>query len=247
MGLKLAGSSLLALILAAGCSSTPPAEQAMIYIDPDTGEVSVPEDASDEALAVAGALGSLRSGLAEPLEDHEIWFVDRGDNYTHIQSGLICPATWSGLTRTHSTIYNPMGQDVGCNYARGDDAIVTFYAYRNGQPVEQEVEQLMAQVVKTRHPVFEESDLPLHNSDNAGMNLTGDAITFQSPQGVPMKSGVAVMDSAGWRVKARITYTLAIADEIESFVSISMMGQHERILDTKAHQDAPPAANADTL
>ena len=246
MGLKLTGSSLLALMLAAGCSSTPPAEQTVVYIDPDTGDVSAPEDASDESKAVAALLGTVMAADA-PLEDHEIWFVDRGDNYTHIQSGLICPATWSGLTRTDSTIYNRTGQDVGCNYTMGSDAIVTFYAYRNEQPVEQEVEHLMAQVVKTRHPVFEESDLPLYNSDNAGMNLTGDAITFQSSQGVPMKSGVAVMDSAGWRVKARITYTLAIADEIESFVSISMMGQHERILDTKAHQDAPPASNEDTL
>ena len=247
MGLKLTGTTLLALMLAAGCSSTPPAEQAVIYIDPDTGEVSVPEDASDEVLAVAGALGSLRSGLAEPLEEHEIWFVDRGDNYTHIQSGLICPATWSGLTRTHSTIYNPMGQDVGCNYAKGDEANVTFYVYRNRQPAAEEVEQIMSRIVKARNPVYEEADLNLISSPIMGMNLTGDAITFQSSQGVPMKSGVAVMDSAGWRVKARITYTLAIADEIESFVSISMMGQHERILDTKAHQDAPPASNEDTL
>lgn len=222
------GAALASALLIAACAS-PPKEET-IYIDPDTGQAYTDEDASEEAKQIADLLQQFSQPEApDDLADDDIWDVDAGGNFTHIQSGLICPATWSGMHRTAETIYDRQGQDVGCNFVSADGAVVTFYAYRSNMSVTDEVEDIMDQIVKARNPVHEDSSIPtMSNQDNA-FAFEAAAITFAAADGTPLKSGLALMDSAGWRVKARVTYPLAVADEVETFIGISMLGQHDRI------------------
>lgn len=232
--IRIGPAALLAVALLAGCASAPETaatDNRIIYVDEKTGEVVYPDDdPSDEELAMGALLGALTGALRpEALEEDEIWSVDTAGNATHIQSGLSCPKTWSQLSLTETHIFRQDGQDVGCNYIDGHGAIATLYAYHSGLPVEAEMQQIIDQVVKQRFPIHEDADVLNITEPGTSVSFVADAITFKGGDGRLMKSGLALADYSGWRVKARITYPEAIADEFEQFINLVMVGEHDQI------------------
>lgn len=227
-------TALLALSLLAGCASAPEptaTDEATIYVDAQTGEVVYPNDnPSDEELAIGALLGALTGVLApEALEEDEILNVDSSGNVTHIQSGLSCPKTWSQLFLQDKQIYKQDGQDVGCSYQDGDGVFLTLYAYRSNMTVDDELNAIMDQVVKARHPIHESAGILNLTEAGTSVRYEADAIIFKGGDGRLMKSGLALADYAGWRMKARVTYPEAVADEFERFLTVVMLSEFDQI------------------
>ena len=181
------------------------------------------------------------------LTAEQIWSFDAAGNATHIQSGLICPLSWGGFQRTNIHIFRTDGQDVGCNYEDGNDAIVTVYAYRSPLPVPTELKQIMEQVVKVRHPVYEDADF--NNPARVGptdneFNYLADVISYRNSDGQAMKSGLALADYYGWRTKARLTYPEAGAEDLEFFVNIVMLGERDQLYERQKQEALPVAQDS---
>jgi len=222
------------MLTLAACSTAPAQNTDTIYFDPDSGEYSVDENASDDSRALAALLGMAQE-LNQPqdLSDEEIWRSDAEGNLTHIQSGLICPVTWGGYIRTRETIYNRNGEDVSCNYGEGHSTAVTYYAYRTAMSVEDELVGIMEQVVKARHPVHADAAILNASAPANGFNYVGDAISYSDANGQEMKSGLVLADVANWRLKVRITYPLENAEALEAFVGASLLGQWDNVRETQ--------------
>lgn len=174
-----------------------------------------------------------QSAEIRELADDEIWAIDANDNYTHIQSGFICPKNWTGFERRSATIYHRSGVDVGCNYLDETGSIVTLYAYAysNRGPLDDELASIMETVVKTRHPVYEESGvLVVAEPAERRFGYVGDAILVSKSDGAKIKTGVFLSDAGPWRLKARVTYLADQATRVESFAGISLQGQWDRII-----------------
>jgi len=200
----------------------------IIYKDEDGNVVT---DPPPEALLLGALLGGLKQ--SSELADDEIFKIDSNDNYTHLQSGFICPKEWSGFQRTEATIYKQTGNDVGCNYINADSSLVTIYAYSysNLGPIGDELDQVMEQIVKARHPIHEDADMiigapPRENK----FGYIGDAITFDDPNGETIKSGLFLADAGTWRLKVRVTYLENHARDVETFAGSSLQGQWDRIM-----------------
>ena len=227
-----AAAGALALACTA-CASAPSTEQDGInlYVDPAMGKYSVDENASDDAKALAEVMNKLSPEQEAPAEltDAEIWRTDEAGNMTHIQSGLICPATWSGFARQGSQIYKRSGQDVGCTYVSGD-SIISFYAYRNGGTVAEEVNGVMDQVVKARHPVNMPSSIAVLESFAPRGEFAMGTIGYKNARDDAMKSGVLINELAGWRLKIRYTFPVSDAERTEGLIVASLMGQQDSLL-----------------
>lgn len=245
-------TALLAVALLAGCASAPePSEPegAVIYLDEKTGEVVYPDDnPSDEELAMGALLGALTGVLKpEPLEDDEILNIDSSGNVSHIQSGLSCPKNWSQLRLLDTQIYKRDGQDVGCTYQDGKGAILTLYAYRSNMAVADELQAIMEQVVAPRHPIHETAGILNLTEPGTSVRFEADAITFKGGDGRLTKSGLALADYAGWRMKARVTYPEAIADEFERFLTVVMLSEFDNISARQKQLDAIASDAGDDL
>jgi hypothetical protein len=234
------------LIVAAACASTPEENEGMtIYVDPETGQASVDEDASDDAKLLADLMGQAMRGELKPdLPDEEIWAFDAKGNATHLQSGMICPVQWGDMSRAGEvTVFKQTGMDVGCNYTNGAGAIFTMYAYRNGMSVTDELDTLMTDVVRARTPVHEESSMfTAPGNPSRGFSYIGDAITYSDVNSRSMKTGVFLMNADVWRFKLRVTYLNEEAGQKEAFAGMVMMGQFDRMTGFAAAQDAGKAA-----
>lgn len=244
-------AALAAAMCLAACT-TVPAEQedksTTIYVNPDTGEYAVDESASDEVKMLAGLLSMAARGELDPdLPDEEILSADAAGNITHLQSGLSCPKTWARFALTDTQIYKQNGQDAGCSYEDGHGAILTLYAYQSSMTVGDELAGIMEGVVKQRHPIHEEAGMQNLTDPTSATAFMADAISYKGGDGRPMKSGLALADYAGWRIKARVTYPEAIADELERFVNVVMLGEYDQVTARQQQLDAIEAAADDML
>lgn len=207
---KLAAGAASALLLAA--CATPP--------DP------APEIAEVE---------TVQAIIAEPsppppgLTDAQIWRTDGAGNQTHIQSGLLCPASWGEMKRQSSDIFNRSGQDVGCNYVDSHGSIITFYAYHNPASPAVEVASIMDQIVRARHPVHQPFVLTALTSFPMRGDFAVDSILFNDANGTALISGVATNEFSGWRLKFRYTFRESQAERIEAFLLASIMGQQDSV------------------
>ena len=243
---------LLAAALLASCASAPEqaaTDEATIYVDAETGQIVYPsENPSDEELAIGALLGALTGAIKpEPLEDDEILSVDTSGNVDHIQSGLSCPKNWSQLRLINTHIFKQDGQDVGCSYQDQDSTILTLYAYHSPMSVGDELQAIMEQVVKPRHPIHEKATILNLTEPGKTVRFEADAITFKGGDGRLMKSGLALADYAGWRMKARVTYPEAIADEFERFLTVVMLNEYDNMSARQKQIEAIASETGDDL
>ena len=228
--LRLALASGALALVCAGCASTPESEDVTIYVNSDTGLYSTDANASPEAKAIVDMMNKTLPPKepAAALSDAEILKADDAGNLTHVQSGLMCPAEWTGFSRTDAHIYESDGQNVGCTYLQGD-SLMSFYAYRNGGTVADEVDLVMEQVVKGRHPVHTPATIEtFENAPPPGAFAYG-VIGYTDSNGVAMKSGVLIKQISGWRMKLRFTYPASESSRDEAFIVASSMGQQDAI------------------
>lgn len=231
--LKLAIAAGALALASAACASAPePAgEDVTIYVDPDTGQYSTDPGASAETKSIVDTMNRLLppTKQAAALTEAEIWKSDSADNRTHIQSGLMCPVSWSGMPRNTINIFKQTGQDVGCSYT-ANGAIISYYAYRNSGTPAEEVQQVMDTVVTSRHPIYQPAEIKAFELLAPRGALAHDEISFQDTQGTEHISGVAICEIAGWRLKLRYTYPAADRERIEAFMGASLLGQQDSLL-----------------
>lgn len=222
--------------------------ESRIFFDPETGTVTTSEGASEEAKALATMMADAFEATkeAEALNEDEIFEIDSDDNYTHIQSGFICPKVWSGFTRQDTQIYKPAGNDIGCTYTDEVGSLVSFYAYSysNLSSLEDELNEVMESVVKVRHPVSKEASVIVAQSPRGNQfGYVGDAITFETTDGEVVKSGLFLADAGPWRLKVRVTYAEVVSSVIETFAGASLQGQWDRVMrQSLSNDDAPDSA-----
>src|SRR5690606_17152775 len=104
--------------------------------------------------------------------------------------------------RNATQIYVPDGTNVGCNYSRAAaDAAMTFYAYQSDVVLQADVDNAFASM-RQRVPVSKEvafSELP-------GANwYLARALSYEEADGQAMRTSVLIGESAGWRLKIRLT------------------------------------------
>ena len=173
----------LAILSASACASAP-----------------APPPAAEPVSTVAPMLDSLTP------DDDGVFTSDRSGNFTHVQSGFICPNTWSGFQRTTHTVFKPAGNDVGCNYEDASGSVVTLYAYSYPAfpPLELEMDSIMQRIVKMRNPVHEDTDVMIVAKPSArGFGYVGDAILIDRAGDEKIKTGVFLTDAGPWRLKAQ--------------------------------------------
>ena len=240
------GFALFCLTISA-CATQPGGETpAAIGTEPGTSVV-INKESADPGLEAVAELPKNDNG-AQGLTDAEIWRIDSNDNYTHIQSGFICPKVWSGFVRNDVKIYQRSGNDVGCNYMDANGSVVTLYAYAyaNLPSLDEELNAIMQNIVMVRHPVFEDADVIIRSDPSPQrFGYVGDAIIVTGTDGNQIKTGVFLSDAGPWRMKARVTYPAQQAELVETFVAVSLQGQWDRVVrqlseDTTEDADSLP-------
>lgn len=225
-----------ALLLTA-CATSPDeaAGGSSIMMDLDGNFVVLDEDGNPStdptALMLAQALSGAMAETSDTLEDDEILQSDADGNYTHIQSGGICPKTWGTFTRARTpTIFNANGMDVGCSFESEElQSVFTFYFYKNSETIETEKAQLVS-MIKTRVPTAKPVD------DVFVMKRGGDKSIYdyaimesQNSNGIKVRDGVFLTDDSGWRLKLRVTYPSSRAVEMESLATLMLQGQMDQV------------------
>ena len=146
------------------------------------------------------------------------------------------------LDRGEVRAYVPDGTNVGCNYEDAlNGTIMTFYFYRNSQPIEEEFEEAL-ELVKNRNPGSKTADVT-SASIEASKNfpyLAG-GIEFKIATGQTIRSGLWMMEANGWRLKMRMTYADVNAAKIQDFGTLALRGQFDRIANAFV-----PQPNVDT-
>lgn len=249
----LACASSLMFSLVAACATTEKPAGANIVVGPNGEVIALDENGNptdDPALnALAALLGAEMEnedgdeGTApQDLAEDEIWSVDMDGNFTHIQSGGMCPLEWSQFTLNKPIIFNKNGLDVGCSYLNQPlNSRFTFYFYKNAQPVNEEIVGIEAGIqarIPTAKPVT-------------------DVVTMPSPDGPPLyqvrmlesigrdgtktRDGVFLTDADGWRLKLRVTYPASRAEEIEVLAAYMILGQMDQISEDGIDSNAASA------
>lgn len=227
----------IAGITLAACASTPGT----------TPEATTPPSPATPPAASADEVPAPPSGA---LPDAAIW-RDEGDGHLrHIPSGAICPSNWGSFNRTDNVEFKSDGSDVGCGYFSEElYTTLTFYIYRNSEPMDQEFAAVM-DLVKNRVPVHEDTDFPgLGPSSSGGFSYLSDAIEFKNSVGAKIRSAALLTEHFGWRLKMRVTYPAEFAAQIETIAGTMLLGQYENIMPggvAPVAPDAPPALNQKT-
>lgn len=247
--MRLVAAAVLGLTLSACASAPEPEPNSVNLVVDEQGKIQSIEG-GDPGFAKILEF-ALRGGLSEDaLSDDEIWRSEDDGNLRHIQSGGICPQNWGSFERTQNVIYDQNGSDVGCNYVSNDlYTDLTFYFYRNDEPLEQEFAGVM-DIVKNRHPASKDSALPNINVPGSqAFSYLSDAIEFSNSNGIKLRSGALLTEREGWRVKMRVTYPADFAAQIETIAPTMLLGQFDRMDANGIAPDAPeetPTFNQET-
>ena len=243
--MKFAKYAVVALVGVSACASSEPSGDLKVYVDEDGNIISV--DGENPALAdIAALLGGAMNGEsdAKALKEDDIWSADSSDNLQHIQSGGICPMNWGSFIRTNNVTYSNDGSNVGCGYESAElYTIVTFYFYKNPEPIKQEFKGVM-DLIRTRNPVHQDSSFTnIFSNSVSGFSYLADAISYENSSGALIRSGALLSERDGWRIKMRITYPADYAPQIESIVTTMQLAQYDKISEDGITPDHPSEEN----
>lgn len=237
-------SALAALALGA-CATTEPSKDINVVMDEDGNIVGI--ESEDPAMtALLESVLTQQKSTGDALEESEIWQDDGDDNFRHIQSGGLCPEKWGSFTRSSKVIYKQDGSDVGCGYESAElYTAVTFYFYKNGEPIEQEFDGVMG-LIKNRTPAHKDAAFTnLAPSSTSGFSYLAGAIDYKNTNGATLRSAALLTQKDGWRLKMRVTYPADYAPEIETTAVTMLLGQFDVLRASgtkpKTSEDEKPA------
>lgn len=201
-----------------------------------------PEDQAAAAilqLALNGELDGLEWEAADDqtpaLTEDQVWRSDAYENLTHIQSGATCPLTWGDYTRTKVSMFLPDGMDVGCNYETGGNRFMTFYVYKSGLALNEELEGTM-ETLKARQPVSREAPFSMPSPLS---NYVAATLAYEMADGTKMRTSTFLANGGAWRLKIRLTAPARDAVESERMAAIALMGQRDRLDNPQPPAPAP--------
>lgn len=235
--MKLLHLTLPLLLLTTACQTNQTASDTAggvtIYVNPDTGEaVAVDKDGNPSDNPIAQALvDAMRLVQKSPaLTEDQIWSTDEDGNRIHLLSGGICPSVWGALKRAEVRTYQADGSNVGCNFENRDTGMVmTFYFYRNGQPLQEEFDETL-QLVKNRNPGSKDVTVMSESlGPTANFQYLAKGIEFKTASGASIRSGLWLAEVKGWRLKMRVTYPAETAKATQDFVTVALRGQYDRL------------------
>jgi hypothetical protein len=219
-----------ALVVLAGCQ-TKPANEINVEVLPDGSYRVASSGSSEEDQMLAALMQSVLNDelkddaeAQEPLAEDEVWRADAAGNLTHIQSGGQCPLQRGEYTRGRTSIFQPDGTDVGCNYGSPNGAVLTFYVYQNTQALADELTETF-ETMKTRQPVSTEAQFANQPASKAYLART---LAYEAADGAAMRTSVLLADGGAWRLKMRLTCKADDAQRIEMSAGIALMGQADR-------------------
>jgi hypothetical protein len=228
------------VVLAAGCQ-TKPSNEITVGMGPDGSFLVGSSDMSEDGRALAALLQSALNGefdeeteAPEALDEDEIWRADAAGNLTHIQSGAQCPVRWGEYVRGRTSIFQPDGTDVGCNYENAAGTVMTFYVYRSPENLAVELDDTF-ETMKTRQPVSSEAQF---GSLPASKSYVARTLAYETADGTRMRTSVLLTDGGSWRLKIRLTCRADDAVRTETAAGIALMGQADRLASSLPPQPA---------
>ena len=153
------------------------------------------------------------------------WVWSKEQTALHLRSGLDCPLSLElpeesrRFTLTELMVVDSRGLDVGCNYTTGQGAALTLYAsFWPEMSLEDSIGGAVEAILQ-RFPVkgalpVQMATLTAENNDPAFNGLEeAKATSFDIGEvaGTPYKTGLWLVKTQGWHVKARATYPQADA------------------------------------
>jgi len=217
------------LAFATGCATTDPAPAATtIQVGLDGSFVVVDEDGnptdSPEANFLAAMLAQSMAN-SQTLPEEEIWAKDETGDFTHIQSGGICPEVWNTFELKKKSINQPDGSDVSCNY-QDSQAAFTFYFFKNSQSALEHSKGVI-ELIKVRSP--RAKPVEFVNPQFSKSQMYGLALKGPDSSGKDIRDAVLVTDNDGWQIKLRMTYYDEVAAAYEMRAQLMLLAQMDQI------------------
>lgn len=220
---------LLALSFAACATEPEPRGGLITAVQSEDGTLKAVDENGQEvdSLEANLMLGLLQALQGPSLADDEIWSVDAEGNLTHIQSGGMCPYEWGEFNLVKPTIFRQDGSDVSCNFQSSTlNASYTFYFYRNAEPLDQELAGAL-NAIKTRSPTAQAAELNFLGPEPHF--YVGQVLETEIDDGGVQRDAVLITETAGWRIKLRMTYSANDAVDREHFGALMLQGQVDRV------------------
>jgi hypothetical protein len=149
--------------------------------------------------AAADPPASTEAPDAPPLS---VWRPAGSGAYEHLQSGLTCPAKYTGYRRIDVVVFDPYGLDVGCNYS-GGSAAITYYLTRRGPGGSLDADMAQARRELMQAGAVRHAQL-VSETRYAQDGLSWSVALYSEDGG--HHSGVWVADLDGWTFEFRATY-----------------------------------------
>jgi hypothetical protein len=134
---------------------------------------------------------------------HSIWRLDDHNDATHVQTGLVCPASSGNFKRIEMRFYKASGLDISCNYRDADKTLITIYLTRRGtQSVADDFTEAKRELVQVQPAAR-----PLSDAEQKTFAPDLKWLTLlYSEQGGQVHSGIWIADFHGWTLEYRATY-----------------------------------------
>lgn len=159
---------------------------------------------------VSGIFASSIAPVVANEAPASVWARDAHGGFTHLQSGLSCPAQTGKFRSQGVTAFDGAGFDVSCGYGYERGGVITLYlTRRSGESLDDHflASKQQIEAVHRDAVAMESGSMPVVSND-----LAWQAALFRLT-GRNADSGVWVADYSGWTIKFRATYSREIADE----------------------------------
>ena len=137
---------------------------------------------------------------------HSIWRLDDKNDATHLQTGLVCPATSGNFPRVAMRFYKASGLDISCNYRDSEKTLITNYLTRRStESVADDFEgakRELTQVTPAAQP------LPDADQKSFASDMKWSTLLYSEQSG-QIHSGIWIADLHGWTLEYRATYAAA--------------------------------------
>ncbi len=137
-----------------------------------------------------------------------IWQTIPDGTTVHRQSGMRCPLQVGDYQRTRTTVFNPSGLDVSCNYVNPKQSVVTMYLTRRSTTtLADDFKEAQRELLSAAPSA---SVLADSDQKDIASKFQWQRLIYSEKNGY-VHSGIWIADLAGWTLEFRATY--AAGDE----------------------------------